>query len=114
MKDGSGGWPQLGFKLANNDLDFRGCKVPKVKTAVMEAIRDLHEGCVEEGATDLELPTQPLTYSGLITRMKELGLISPPPPPSGVPEGDAAGVSRAEHVEQQQQALLLGTHRTEV
>lgn len=90
-------------------MEFRGSRVPKVKSAVSEAIRDLHKACVDEGATDLELPTGPLTYSALVTKLRELGLI-PPSPPKVAP-GVAA--SRAEQVEQHQQMLLLGTHRNE-
>ena len=91
-------------------MEFRGARVPKVKTAVSEAIRDLHKACVDEGATDLELPTAPLTYSALVNKLKDLGLI-PPSPPKVAPR---VAASHAEQVEQQQQLLLLETHHNEV
>ena len=94
-------------------MEFRGSRVPKVKTAVTEAIKDLNESCVDEGATDLELPTRALTYSSLIAKLKDLGLIPPPPPPPEVVQQGPAP-ARVEQVEQQQQLLFLDSHRTEV
>ena len=91
-------------------MEFRGSRVPKVKTAVTEAIRDLHRSCVDEGATDLELPTKPLTYSDLIIKLKDLGLIPSTPPVAA----QRSAADRIEQVEQQQQLALLETHRTEV
>lgn len=73
----AGGWQQLGTKLANHNLEFRGNKTPALKSAVPEAISDLFNSCLAEGAVDLILPQRPLTYTALVTELINLGLIKP-------------------------------------
>ena len=110
-KDGSGGWSQLTTKLNNHGLDFRGSKVPAVKNAVKDAIKDLHKACIDEGAAeDLELPTKPLTYAALIAQLKTLGLL---PSASQAAPGPVAG-DVMDMVEEQHQQKLLDDHHNEV
>ena len=67
----------MGTKLANHNLDFRGCKIPVLKSAIKESISDLFSSCVAEGAEDLVLPQKPQTYTALVTELIDLGLIEP-------------------------------------
>ena len=93
-------------------MDFRGSKVPAVKNAVKEAIKDLHKACIDEGAAeDLELPRKPLTYAALITQLKTLGLLpaSAPEAPLVTEAGDVV-----DRVEEHQQKKLLDDHQNEV
>ena len=75
LADSSGGWSQLSNKLGVNKLHFDGGSVPENKDAVADAILDLYNACIDEGATDLELPKEPLSYTELVNQLKEKGLI---------------------------------------
>ena len=77
-KDLVGGWQQLELKLAINNLELRGCKIPLLKSAIPETLADLYESCVSEGAVDLVLPKKAQTYTALVIELKELGLIKTP------------------------------------
>ena len=115
----------MAHKLGIFDLDFRGAKVPKVKTAVTEAICDLHRACTDEGATDLPLPSKPLTYTALVLKLKELGLVSPPgnaggdippppPPPPAAPQHQQEEAEVQARVDQIEQESILANHHQEV
>ena len=122
MKDLSGGWPQLAHKLGINDLEFRGGKIPKNKKAVSEAISDIHQACIDEGATELTMPTKPLTYTSLILKLKDLGLVTPsgnggdapPPPPPPAAQQQQDDVDAQVRVDQIEEAAILANHHNEV
>ena len=115
----------MAHKLGIYDLDFRGAKVPKVRTAVTEAICDLHRACTDEGATDLPLPSKPLTYTALVLKLKELGLVSPPgnaggnippppPPPPAAPQHQQEEAEAQARLDQIEQESILANHHQEV
>ena len=116
-------------KLLLNDLEYRGNLVPEVKTAIPEAIDDLFRTCVAEGATDLILPKNPVSFTSLIAILKELNLIktavpvvstpslAPPAESSSAappPTPELAFVAPLESIEDYETARLLALHHTQV
>ena len=69
------------MKSSNNNLDFwNGSLIPKVKSSVKDAILDAYNTCVAAGG-DLVLPDRPLSFTKLISILKDKGLIEGQPPP---------------------------------
>ena len=90
------------MKLGNNNLYLKGSTVPGNKEAIKEAILDTFNACIGEGAEDLKFPTQPLTYTSLISILKEKGLVQgPTPPPASTPAQSPEVIERLnEHREE--------------
>ena len=82
------------MKLSICDLNFVGGLVPEDKESLKDMILTTFNNCVADGAENLQLPDQPLSYSSLIQVLKDKGLLksslstpsssraTPPPLPS--------------------------------
>ena len=75
--DRAGGWVRLDSKLKVNKLYMTGEKVPANPSEVLGALADQAEFCVAEGATDLVVPDEAVSYKSLIKTLEEKGLIKP-------------------------------------
>ena len=76
-QDGAGGWTRLETKLGLNNLVFKGSLIPTNPSAVQEAIEDLANSCKTEGAEDTVLSLKPLSFTNLIRKLEQKGLIKP-------------------------------------
>ena len=63
------------MKLSICDLNFVGGLVPEDKESLKDMILTTFNNCVAEGAENLQLPDQPLSYSSLIQVLKDKGLL---------------------------------------
>jgi len=103
LADESGGWSQFLNKLAVNKLYYDGGLVPEKKEAVLDAITDLYNGCVEAGASNFIMPQNPISYSDLVTALRE----------SGVLPGHSTGPVSAQVIAPEEEALKAA-HREKV
>lgn len=97
-EDGAGGWTRLETRLGLNNLKFCGSKVPTVTRAVPEALRDLADLVISQGAVDAVPLLRPLTFTKLIKRFESKGLIRPtvsscPTPPAQCPQYELSASS---------------------
>ena len=73
------------MKLSIYDLNFKGGLVPEDKSAIKDVILDTYNNCVADGAEQLELPVKPVSFTDLVSILKDKGLIkgagSLPPTP---------------------------------
>ena len=84
------------MKLNISDLVFKGGLVPEDKKAIKDVMLDTFNNCVAEGAASLELPAKPLSFTTLISTLREKGLIKgsgsvsslPQIPPSNSPSSE--------------------------
>ena len=90
-------------KLAVNKLYYDGGLVPEKKEAVLDAITDLYNGCVEAGASNFIMPLNPISYSDLVTALRE----------SGVLPGHSSGPVSAQVIAPEEEALKAA-HREKV
>ena len=76
-KDNDGGYVRLVTRLGLNNLDFRGNKVPTSRKAVVQAVQELANAVISEGAVGYVAPTKPLSFSRLVQDLEVRGLLEP-------------------------------------
>ena len=81
-EDDNGGWIRVKNILSINNLFMQeGAGVPSKPAAVKQAVGELVQSCIQEGADPgiTELYQKPLLFSDLLVLLEEKGLAKPSP-----------------------------------
>ena len=75
IEDTSGGWTRMKIKFDLNGLILEAYSVPTNPSAIKDAVADLVASCRAQGAEIPIIPTKPVTFSALISKLESLGLL---------------------------------------
>merc|ERR1719186_770989 len=73
--DDCGGWTRLTSKLQNNGLNFHGSGVPSNPREVLVAVQEMVDGVRDDGIEFSFNLKKPLSFSALVKRLEQLGII---------------------------------------